>query len=405
MTTKNSDEHVARNPTVVGVATASFFADVGHEMATAVLPSFLGSLAAPAVALGVIEGVADAAQSAAKLGGGVVADRPGVDRRAVAAGGYLVTGLGYGSFGLAGAWPFVAVGRAVSWAARGFRSPARDAVLAGAVPASHLGRAFGLERAGDSLGAIVGPLIAAGLIGVVGFRKVFFISMIPAVLAALAILTLARDTHRSAPAVRKSVSGARRLARENSAYRRLLSGVGLYGLGNFSSTLLILRATDLLHAAGRSGTAAASVAVLLYTLHNASNAVAAYPAGVIADRVPRRAVLMFGIVLFGGSCVAFAFGSANLLVLAILFVAVGASKAAVETGQGSYASEILPAHARGRGFGLLGLVDGIGDLIASVAVGALWTATAPAWGFAYAATLSFVGAAVLASPNREAGPD
>src|SRR2546422_9120830 len=111
----SSRRSVARNPTVVGVAAASFFSDLGHEMATAVLPGFLTSLGAPAVALGVIEGVSDAALSASKLAGGAVADRPGVDRRILAGGAYLTTGVAYGSFALAGAWPLLRPGQGGGW--------------------------------------------------------------------------------------------------------------------------------------------------------------------------------------------------------------------------------------------------------------------------------------------------
>lgn len=147
-----------RNATVLGIGFASLLSDTGHEMATAAMPGFLTSLGAPAAALGAMEGIADASLSASKLAGGVLTDRRGADRRRIAAAGYLVTGLGYGSFAFAGSWSAVAVGRAVAWAARGGRSPARDALLAGAIPAGQLGRAFGVERAGDSIGAIIGPL-------------------------------------------------------------------------------------------------------------------------------------------------------------------------------------------------------------------------------------------------------
>ena len=187
----------------------------------------------------------------------------------------------------------------------------------------------------------------------------------------------------------------RTLARTRGPFRRLLLGVGLYGLGNFSATLLILRATQLLHDAGRTNTRAAAVAVLLYAAHNAANALFAYPAGTIADRVGRRFVLVAGVALFAAACAAFAFGSADVGVLAVLFVGVGASTALVETGQGAHAAELLDPAIRGRGFGLLGLVDGIGDLVSSVVVGVLFTVTSPAWGFIYAAVLSATGAVVL----------
>lgn len=393
---------VHRNPTVVGVGAASFFSDVGHEMASAALPSFLASLGAPAVALGAIESVADASLSVSKLAGGYLADRPGASRKGIAATGYLVTGLGYGSFALATSWPAVAVGRGVAWAARGVRSPARDALLADAVPASHLGRAFGVERAGDSLGAIVGPLVAAALIGVLTYRQIFAVSAVPAVLAALSVVLLAHELpHRGR--VQEGLSRLRDLVRTPGPFRSLVAGVGLYGLGHFSPTLLILWATEILRANGRSATAAASMAILLYTAHNAANAAVAYPAGSLADRIGRRRVLIGGIGLFAVACGLGATDPNRAWVLALAFVLAGASAALVETAQGSHASELLPSAIRGRGFGLLGLVDGIGDLVSSLVVGLLWTVTSPAWGFAYAGVLAAAGALVLVAGDHGTG--
>jgi MFS family permease len=388
-------EHVIRNPTVLGVGLASLFSDTGHEMATAALPGFLASLGAPAAALGAVEGLADATLSVSKLVGGSLADRPGADRRHIAAAGYLVTGLGYGSWAFAGSWPAVALGRMVAWSARGVRSPARDALLAGSVPPESFGRAFGVERAGDSIGAVIGPLIAAALISTIAYRPLFLISFLPALAAALSVLLLVREAPRVRDLVHRGEVTLRGLATAPGRFRSLLAGVGLYGLGNFSATLLILRATEILTAAGRSSTAAASTAVLLYTAHNAANALAAYPAGALADRFGRRLILVIGVALFAVACALFAFSPTAVPLLAVLFVAVGASTALVETAQGSHAAELLPDALRGRGYGLIGLVDGIGDLVSSVVVGVLWTVTAPAWGFAYAALLSACGAAVL----------
>jgi len=185
----------------------------------------------------------------------------------------------------------------------------------------------------------------------------------------------------------------------------LLGGIGLYGLGNFSATLLILRATQLLAAHGRSNTRAAAVAVLLYAMHNAANAAVAYPAGALADRTGRCPVLVAGIAMFAAACTVFTFGSANLAVLAALFVSVGASTGLVETAESARVAELLDPAILGRGFGLVGLVDGVGDLLSSVVVGVLFTVAAPAWAFAYAAVLSVAGAAVLSAerPGRTVG--
>jgi MFS family permease len=397
--------HVLRNPGVVGIGLGSLLSDTGHEMATAALPGFLRSLGAPAAALGAIEGVADAALPASKVAGGVMADRPGVERKKVTAGGYAITAVGHGAFGIAPAWPFVAVARAVSWVARGGKAPARDSLLAGSVSPNQLGRPFGVERAMDSISAIAGPLLAAPLIVAVGDRWLFAISVIPGLLAVAAVLLLVREVPRAVHASTRPVAPMRTLVATPGPFRRLLAGVGLYGLGNFSATLLILRAAQLLSGHGRTSTDAATIAVLLYAAHNTANAAVAYPAGALGDRVGRRAVLVAGVALFSAACVMFGFGSANPGVLAALFVAVGASTGLVETGQGAHAAELLDPAVRGRGFGLLGLVEGVGDLVSSVVVGVLFTVTSPAWGFVYAAALSGAGVVVLVAerPGRTSG--
>lgn len=381
---------VVANRTVLGIASASLLSDAGHEMATAVLPGFLRSLGAPAIALGAVEAAADAAQSFSKLAGGVVADRT-AERKRVAAAGYLTTAFGTGGFALAGPWPVVMFFRAVAWSARGLRSPARDSLLAGAVTGAQRGRAFGLERAGDSVGAVIGPLLAALLLGVVGFRGLFLLSIVPGFLAAAAVWRLVRETPRTP--LRKADLGFRQLPGE--AFRRLAVGYGLYGLGNFAPTLLVLRATDLLHP-GRTLTSAAALAVLLYTIHNASNAIAAYPAGVLADRVGHRTVLTAGFALFGLACVGFALWEPrSFAVLGALFAAVGTSTAMVETARGAHVAELVEPAMQGRAYGLLGLIDGLGDLVANLAVGLLFTVASAGWGFAWGAVLSLSGGAVL----------
>lgn len=396
--------NVLRNRGVVGIGLGSLLSDTGHEMATAALPGFLRSLGAPAAALGAIEGIADAALSASKVAGGVLADRPGVERKALTAGGYAITAMGHGAFGLATAWPVLAAARAVSWVARGGKAPARDSLLVASVAPEQLGRAFGVERAMDSVGAIAGPLLAAPLILAVGYRWLFALSIIPGLFAAAAVLLLVREAPRLVTATAALKAPMRTLLATPGAFRRLLAGVGLYGVGNFSATLLILRAAQLLADHGRTSTRAAAVAVLLYAAHNAANAAFAYPAGAVADRLGRRPVLVAGVALFGIACALFALGSASLAVLAVLFIAVGASTALVETGEGAHAAELLDPAIRGRGFGLLGLVDGVGDLASSVMVGVLFTLASPAWGFVYAAVLSALATGVLIGERADCGP-
>lgn len=181
-------------PGVRGIGTASFLADVGHEIPTALLPSLLTStLGAPAAALGVIEGVSDALAGAARFGGGVLADDP-ARRRKVAVGGYATTAvLGAATAGATAVWQ-VGVLRATAWTARGLRVPARNALLADIVPAAAYGRAYGFERMMDNLGAIFGPLLALGLVAALGVQWAIGLSVIPGLLAAIAIIYAIRHT-------------------------------------------------------------------------------------------------------------------------------------------------------------------------------------------------------------------
>ena len=190
------------SPGVASVGAASFFSDAGHEIATAVLPSFLtGVLGGSAATLGLIEGLSDALLGVAKLVGGPLANQP-ARRVRLARGGYLLTAVFTAVIGLATTvWQAGAL-RAAAWVARGARTPARDAMLAGLAPPDAYGRAFGVERAGDNLGAVVGPLLASMLVATVGLRTSFFFALIPGTLAAVSISVAAARARPMATAVR-----------------------------------------------------------------------------------------------------------------------------------------------------------------------------------------------------------
>jgi MFS family permease len=171
---------------VLGIGSASFFSDVGHEVPTALLPSLLTSMGALAAALGLIEGFANAAAGLSKLVGGPLADDP-ENRKRVAVGGYLSTALFSSLIGVAGAAWQVGAFQLAAWTVRGLRVPARNALLADIVAPEQYGRAYGFERAMDNLGAIAGPLLALLLVSLVGTRTAILISIIPGLIAAGAV--------------------------------------------------------------------------------------------------------------------------------------------------------------------------------------------------------------------------
>ena len=367
------------------------------------LPSFVThTLGGSAGALGLIEGASDGLAGVAKLAGGSAANDER-RRRSIAVGGYVGTGLATGAIGLAGALWQAGVLRAVGWIARGARGPAKNALLVSLVPRDAYGRAFGYERAMDHLGAVVGPLAAAGLVAAIGIRNTLYVSVVPGVLAALAIFVAARETiPRGAITRRVRLELA---ALHEAGVVRALAPVTLFELGNCAATLLILRATGLLD--GRRGAAdAAAVAVLLYAAHNLVASAFAYPAGRSVDRRGPRSVFALALVLFAAAYAGFALSVHSWPLLLFFFCLAGAGMGLAETAESALVARLLPNELRGSGFGLLGGVQSLGDFVSSAAVGAVWTAASPTAAFATAAgwmLLSLIATAVVGRAQAGAG--
>jgi MFS family permease len=368
-------------PGVRGIGLASLLSDLGHEVPTALLPSFLSSvLGAPAAALGLIEGIADGIAGLAKVAGGPIADDPG-RRRSVAVGGYTVTALLSGLIGAATATWQVAILRTGAWAARGLRTPARSALLADAVDPSAYGRAYGFERAMDNLGAVLGPIAAVALVAILDVRAAILVSVVPGLLAGLAIVYAVRHLRRAE---------AHRMSRPRLVIRPLLRGrlgrgltvIGAFEVGNMAATLLILRATELLADDGMAG--AGQLAIGLYVLYNLAGTLASLPFGRLGDRIGFGPVLAVGFVLFAAAYGVFAIGPGDPLVLGVSFVAAGLGIGAVETGEHALVASAAPGDLRGSAFGALAGVQSLGDLAASGIVGLLWTFVGAGIAFGYA---------------------
>jgi MFS family permease len=289
-------------------------------------------------------------------------------------------------------------------------------MLAESVPDEHRGKAFGLHRTADTVGAILGPLLGWGLlqwlqrenvglawveslVGVDGsapYRVVFWLAVLPGLGSGLAFAILVREQLHTAPVGRKFLTSVAGLP---TGFRRFLLGVGVFGAGDFSPTLLILAATQLLTPA-HGALEAASHAALLYAWRNGVQAAVAFPVGALSDRLGRRGLLVLGYVLGGIVTLElarlFVSGTTELGWLLVLFAGSGTFMAIQDSLEGAMTADLVPDKSlRGTAYGIMGTVNGLGDLLSSLVVGLLWTHVGPREGLLFAAVLMLLGAASL----------
>ena len=381
------------NRTVLGVGLTSLFSDWGHEIATAVLPAFLATIGAGPVWLGAIEGIADGLSSFTKLAAGHYTDRL-KRRKPLAVFGYAFTAISTASFAFAAHASHVLLARSAAWLGRGVRSPAKKALLAADVPPNAYGRAFGFERLMDTVGAIAGPLTALWLLEATNhsYRKVFLWTLLPGMVAAAIFWIFVRERPIAARPQRTFLLDLKALP---IPFRRLLLGVGIFGAGDFSHSLLILYASRMLapvHGMAR----AASIAVGLYVLHNVFYACSAYLSGWLSDHVPsRKVVLAAGYGLAGVTAILLCTGTQSLWLLAVIFVFAGVYVGTEEALEDSLSAELVPKEQHGMAFGTLAAVNAVGDFLSSLLVGILWSAFNVQTAFAASALLFIIGAMLI----------
>jgi MFS family permease len=400
------------NRTVIGAGLTSLLADVAYEMATSLLAGFFVLLNIPQWVLGLVEGTGDALANFVKLGIGYHSDRIG-RRKAIVVLGYALTGVSLSLFAFAVGWPLILLGKSLAWIGKGLRGPLRDAILADSVPPAAIGRAFGFHRAGDTVGAILGPILGAVLIASVPasvidataapHRVAFLLTLIPGVGSALVFWWMVRE-HRFTP--RPGVRFRESLAELPLPFRRYLLAVGIFGMGDFSHSLLILAATILLTPEFGLATALA-LGPLLYATRNTWQALTAFPVGALSDRIGRRGLLvvgyLLGVLVMLGFAAAFSYDLRSLPYVAGLFVLAGVYIAIQEALEGAMTADLIPDRTRrGTAYGVLGCVNGIGDFAASLVVGLL-LAWRPGGAFLYAAAWMLLGAAAMARV-RTGGP-
>lgn len=379
------------------LSVVSLLNDSASEMIYPLLPVFLtGALGASAGFLGVIEGVAEASSSLLKLASGVIADRLG-RRKQLVAWGYAIASVGRPLIAVAtAAWQVLAI-RFADRVGKGLRTAPRDALLAESVPPELRGTAFGIHRAADHAGAVVGPLAASAiLLAVPGrLREVFAFALIPGLVTIAVVLLKVRDP---APKVAAAPAGARRTVLPpframGPVFPRYLAVLVLFALGNSSDAFLLLRAQ-------RLGVALALIPVLWAALH-ASKMAWSVIGGRMSDAAGPRLAIVLGWLTYAAVYAGFAAARAEWHVWA-LFLVYGLFFGLTEAPEKALVASFAPREYRGSAFGWYHAVAGVAALAASILFGVIWDAFGPAAAFLTGASLALAAAALLplAVPRR-----
>jgi MFS family permease len=384
------------NSTVWGTSLTSFLSDFGHESVTVLLPSFLASIGAPVYALGIIEGFSDGLSSFAKLFSGYYSDKLG-KRKEIATLGYVATGVFPAIVAISMSWPVVLIGRLFGWIGRGVRGPPRDAILAKSVQEEDLGKAFGVHRAGDTLGAIAGPALAFLLLSWVGIRDIFWLAVIPGMLAAIVFALAVKEEKTSHLESHKSIILSMR--EFSPQFKKFLFAVFLFGIADFSHTMLILFAVTML-TPSMGFVQATSAGILLYGLRNVVYAAACYPFGALGDKLGRGKMLVFGYTLAVIMFIGFIISPPDIISYGFLFGLAGVYIAAEDTLEGAVSGHMVEEQRRALGFGALATVNGVGDFVSSLVVGMLWSIFGFTAGFFFAAVVGSIGIFALLRNNN-----
>jgi MFS family permease len=380
--------HIPRNVWVAGWV--SLFMDVSSEMVYPLIPLFLSStLGVSKSTVGLIEGLAEATASVLKLFSGAVSDRFGKNK--------LLMGVGYGIstasrplLAMAGGWGMVLTSRMADRVGKGIRTAPRDAIIALSTSSDRLGSAFGFHRAMDTAGAVAGPALALLLLAIwpSDYRTVFWFSILPGIIAVLLIVLFISADGR-APTTHVPFTFS--LHGFDPGFVTFMVAIGLFSLGNSSNAFLILKAEQV----GMSGGSISAA----YLAFNAVYAVMSMPAGIVADRLGRRRIIIVGFGTF--ACV---YAGAALATtpwhMAGLFVLYGIYMGLTDGVQRAYLATLIPDDRKATGFGLYHMVVGLAILPASVVAGVLWDRIGPAAPFWFGAIMSALAMAILAYSGR-----
>ena len=373
--------------TVIALGVVSLLTDMSSEMIYPLLPVFVAAtLGGGAVSIGLIEGIAEATASLVKLASGVVSDRMR-RRKWLLVVGYGLAGSVRPLIGLARAWPVVLFIRFADRVGKGLRGPPRDAIIADAVEAGSRGRAFGLHRSMDHAGAVVGPLVAFGLLGAgLESRQIFLAAAIPAAAVLLVLLFAVREPPRqhTAQRARLRLVDLRGLGGD---FRRLLVALVTFALASSTDAFLLYRMSQ-------AGIGTAGLA-LVWSLHHVVKVAAAYLGGTASDRWGNRRALLAGSWIGYAAVYALFAAVSSPAGLVAVFMVYGLFIAAPEAVEKAWVTDLVPAERRGAAFGWAQAAVGVAALPASLVFGLVWSSVGSSAAFLSGSVLAILAALLV----------
>lgn len=378
------------NRNVIVLGFVSLLNDAASEMIYPLLPMFLTTvLGAGPAALGVIEGLAESTVSILKLFSGYISDRVRRRKGWIVA-GYIISNVVRPLIAVAGSWPTVLGLRMADRIGKGIRTSPRDALIADSVSPDLRGTAYGFHRAMDHAGAIIGPLVATGLLLVMNenLRSVFLLSFIPGAIAAVMLIAGLKEATSQRREGRgwEGLNFRAALAETPKGFRLYLLAIFIFTLGNSSDVFLLLQAQKI-------GVSTALIPAIWVVLH-AVKVVFSIPGGMISDRIGRKKVILAGWVVYALVYAGFALANKQWHMWA-LFAVYGAYFGLTEGVEKALVADLSPAHLRGSCFGLYHLAVGLGALPASLMFGLVWERFGAHMAFGLGALLALVAGAML----------
>ncbi len=351
-----------RNVFMMGLV--SFFTDFSTEMILSILPLYLvNNLGVSRAFLGVIEGSSELTSYVFRMFSGALSDK--FRKRKI----FIIIGYGLSTiskpfFMFSSGWFDAFVVRATDRMGKGIRTAPRDALIADSVSESISGKAFGIHRTIDQMGAIVGPIVAFTILQFMDIQAVFVLSLIPGVIAVIILIFFVKEVaikKLSNTTIFENIGG---LLKRNKSFVILLIVTGIFSLGAFNFSFILLKGSDL--GIGQS------LIPIVYAIINVAHTIIGIPAGVFADRLGKEKMLLIGYSIFAVSTILMAFSTNNFLYAFVLAAVFGLYLGVSETVQRAVIPKYVSSELRGTAYGLYNLVSGVCFFVSNITFGFLW---------------------------------